>query len=76
MLDGLRARTACAELCGNGRHRAEPVLHLVEGVHEGRQAPWPAIPRVLQPPARSQDLRREARALKDAWPIRRSNTVC
>lgn len=36
MLDGLRARTACAELCGNGRHRAEPVLHLVEGVHEGK----------------------------------------
>lgn len=38
VLEGLRGEDSIAELCRK-EGIAEPVLHLVEGVHGGRQAP-------------------------------------
>lgn len=38
VLDGLRREDSIAAV-PQGRHRPEPVLHLVDGVHGGRQAP-------------------------------------
>lgn len=36
VLDGLRGEDSIAELCPKGRHRPEPVLHLVEGFDGSR----------------------------------------